>query len=699
MLWFDCETYNEVPIKHGTYKYTATCEMLIATFAADDGPVQVWDRTNNEGMPSVLADAFEEPAVTVCSHFSMFDRNVVKHALGIDVPIRRWRDSMVKAYMHGLPGKLELLCDILEIPQDKAKSKEGKRLIQLFTKPQPANHKLRRATRETHPDDWKTFIEYAVSDVEAMRAVFNKLPNWNYKGRELELWHLDQVINDRGVAVDVKLAESAIRAIDKEQKRLKKQVQVATNDEVESATQRQKLLEYVMEFHGIVLPNMKKDTLERVINDPSTDDGVRELLAIRLQASTSSTSKYKTLVKAANDDGRLRGALQFAGAPRTARWAGRLFQPQNMPRPDLPYEEIAAGIEAMLADAAALVCDEIMRYAANAIRGCVVAPFKKKLVIADLKNIEGRAAAHLAGEDWKVGAYNDYDAGVGPDLYKVAYATAFGIPSDFDHKTVEGYFMRQIGKVLELFMQYGGGLGAFVTGAATYGIDIDKLREAALPSISEEFRRRGIESREWFDMRGKTDKKFAKHHALGDANREVLESLKFMWRDRHPGIVSIWTQLEAQALMAIRHQGAWHDVNEHLAFRCVGKWLRLRLPSGRQLCYPNPEIDPKTGAISYKGMNQYVRKWMRLPIYGGKFFENVCQAFSRDVLAYPMPEIDTAGYEIVLTVHDELITETPDDDRFTADELSQLMTQEIPWARGLPLAASGFETYRYRKDD
>lgn len=704
MIWFDCETFNDVPINHGTYKYAESCEGMIVTYAIDNGPVAACDITAGDTLPDDLAYMLDDPDEPICAHFAMFDRNVLRLARnmrqwlqGREIPIHRWRCSMTKAYAHSLPGSLDKLCTVLKVPYDLAKQKDGKRLIHLFCKPRGDNVKIKRATRETHPAEWQKFIDYAVSDVEAMRFVYNKLPNWNYEGKELDLWHLDQRINDRGITVDVEFANAAIRATDRAQRLLKKQVQEttsydeATGEGVESATQRDALLAYILEEHGVDLPDMQKATLERREQDTSLPDEVRELIRIRLAASTSSTTKYKALIRGVQDDNRLRGTLQFCGAMRTGRWGGRQFQPHNMPRPDMTKTAIALAIDAVLVDALDLVHPEPMRALANSIRGCVVAPPGKKLVIADLKNIEGCSAAWLADEQWKVDAFHAvFKNPALPDLYKLAYARAFNISPDFDETTVEGYFMRQIGKVLELFMQYEGGVGAFITGAATYGIDLDKMATLARPSIPADVWAEAVNFYDWsIESKRST-------FGLSQLVFCVCDSLKRMWRRKHPCIVAYWKDLKEMAVVAVNNPGVWHDCGK-VKFRRDGAWLRMKLPSGRYLCYPSPQVNAK-GELSYMGVSQYTRQWCRIKTYGGKLFENLCQAFARDVLAYQMPEIDAAGYEIVLTVHDEDGTETPDTPDYTVDRLVAMMTKELAWAPGLPLAASGFETYRYRKD-
>lgn len=445
-LWLDLETFSEIPIKNGIHVYAEGVEIMLFAWAIDEGPVNVHDLTADYNLPTRLLTALSDESVLIYAHNSHFDRTVLRHAHPRLAPdVTRWRDTMVQALAHGLPGALGGLCEVLGVPQDKAKDKEGKALIQLFCKPRPKNSKLHRATSKTHPEEWRRFVAYAGLDIEAMREVYKRLPKWNYQGAELALWHRDQQINDRGVCMDVQLAQAAIEAVDQEQKRLAKRTQVMTDGEVQAATQRDALIKHIVESYGVELPDMQRSTLERRITDPDLPSAVKELLAIRLQASTTSTSKYKSLMKGVSSDGRLRGTLQFCGASRTGRWAGRLFQPQNLPRPSLEQEQIDEGIEALKAGCADLLFDNIMELTSSALRGCIMAPEGKKLVVSDLSNIEGRKLAWLAGEQWKLDAFREYDEGTGPDLYKLAYARAYGIDVE---SVTKG--QRQIGKVLEL---------------------------------------------------------------------------------------------------------------------------------------------------------------------------------------------------------------------------------------------------------
>ena len=694
-LWIDTETFSPVPIKAGVHRYAEEVEVMLFAWALDDGPVQVWDVTRNEWAPTELDAALDDEAVEVWAHNSHFDRTVIRWAqMHLCPTLTKWRDTMVQAYAHSLPGSLDMLCQVLGVAQDKAKDKEGKALVRMFCMP---DSKGQRNTRETHPEQWAKFITYAGQDIVAMRECHRIMPKWNYPNNtdEVALWHLDQRINDRGVAIDTNLAEAAVRAVNLAQAKLAQQTVDMTGGQVQTATQRDAMLAHILEAYGVALPNLQASTLERRIADPDLPESLRELLAVRLQASTTSTSKYQTLIRSTSSDGRLRGLLQFNGAARTGRWAGRLFQPQNLPRPSMKDAAIELGIEALKADAADLVFDNVMSLTSNTIRGCIIAPPGKKLVVADLSNIEGRDQAWLAGEQWKLQAFRDFDAGTGHDLYALAYAKSFGVTPEevmANKKTGDGS-MRQIGKVQELALGYEGGVGAFVTFAAAYGIDLEDLPTKVLPAADDELVAEARDFLTWLVVqKGQT-------FGLSDDAFVACDVLKRAWRRAHPAIAGMWRDLRDAAVNAIESPGKTFQVRM-LKLRRDGNWLRIVLPSGRALCYPSPRVDEVNGkdTVTYMGIDQYTRKWSRLKTYGGKLFENVCQAVARDVMGHNMPAIEAAGYEIVLTVHDEVITEAPDCDEFNAEHLASLLAANPPWAPDMPLAAAGFETYRYKKD-
>ena len=683
-LWWDLETFSETPINDGAHRYAEKAEVLLFAWAVDDGPVQCWE-VQHTRLPKDLEDAVLSADEYWGHNSGGFDRVVIKHALAefhYVMDEHKHRDTMVQALCHGLPGSLSTLCDIFRLDADKAKDKRGRRLIRMFCMPQPANQKSRRKTRETHPAEWAEFIEYAKSDITSMRELHKKMPKWNYPNNEFELklWQLDQRINNEGVYVDLELSAKAIEAVDIAQTKLATDTRDATGGAVTAATQRDKLLQYILDSHGVPLPDMRADTLERRLLDPSLPDGVRDLISIRLMASTSSVSKYKRVIRSTSSDGYLRGVIQFSGAGRTGRDAGRLFQPQNLMRPTLPAEVIETGIESIKAGCADLVTDNVMELCANAMRGVIIAPPGKKLVVADLSNIEGRVLAWLAGEEWKLEAFRDFDAGKGEDLYKLGYGSTFRIPPSEVTK-----MQRQIGKVIELFLGFEGGVGAFITGAATYGIDLDEMQAEVPGDVMYEAQ--GFY--EWCQ--------FTKRPTFGLKPETFImcDAIKRMWRRANSRIASSWKDVKDSAIAAIDNEGVEVKCRKVTMVR-KGNWLRIILPSGRSLSYPAPRVEGDR--ISYMGLNQYSRKWQRLSTYGGKLVENMTQAVARDVFKANAFRIVEAGYEIKLPVHDEDICYAPDRSEFNPQHLSALLATNPPWASDLPLAAAGFEGYRYRKD-
>lgn len=732
LLWLDLETYSECDLKaHGTHRYAEheSTEIIIAQWAVGDADPTVVDCTGRQ-WPLELVELLRDTLLPIDAHNSAFDRTLLRHCWGIDVPIERWRDTMIKAYACSLPGALGKVGAAMGLPEDEQKDKRGKELIQLFCKPRPKNMKLRRATRETHPAEWAEFLTYSRQDIISMRAVDKALPSWNYHApiapngepwmgagaRELALWHLDQRINDRGFAVDLDLARAAIRAIGDEQARLKDETQEATDDLISGPSKRNDLLAFILAEYGVALPDMKADTLRRRLEDPNLPDGVKLLISIRLEANKASTAKYRAAVNATSADSRLRNTLQFGGAQRTLRWAGRIFQPQNMLRQDdkLIAEHfgvtvkqvgddprwaeayIEQGVAALKGDYSTVVFDNVMGLTANLVKGCIVAEPGNKIAGADLSNIEGRMLAFLAGEEWKLEAFRAFDEKRGPDLYKLAYSRSFGV----DPSEAVGA-KRQIGKVQELGLGYEGGVAAFLTFAAVYNMDLTDMADAVHRSAPKAALAAAYRILEWTKKKGRST------FGLADNVFVACEALKAMWREAHPKTVALWAAAKEQTAAAIENPGVTFDIGKHLKVQRDGSWLRIRLPSGRYLCYLQPKVDD-SGQITYMGVNQYTRQWCRIKTYGGKIIENADQAASRDVMAHNMPDIDEFALQayddarrprpvagIVLTVHDECDVEVPDTPFVTGDKIAKMLARNAPWNKGLPLSAAGFETKRY----
>lgn len=687
MLFLDTETYSEVPIKSGTHRYTDSCTLMIVSYAIGmEGVEKFWDVARNEPMPADLKAALEDQAMPVVMHKSDFDRNVLRKAGVADIPPTRIIDTMVQAYCHGLPGGLDKLCMIFGIAEDKAKMKEGRALIHLFCKPVRG----KRVQWHDQFEKWQLFCEYAVRDITSMREIYKRLPKWNYPGSkfpeepssEHKLWVIDQRINDRGFAVDMELAKAAVTTAEEEKKYLDAKTFEATEGQVEAATQRDALLKYVLEAWGVTLPDMKADTLQRRIEDENLPVELRQLLDLRVQSGRNSSAKYKAVMAGASSDGRLRGCLQFCGAPTTGRWSGKLFQPQNCMRPTMEQDEIETAIADIKSGGAALVYDNMAETLGNCVRGVIVAGPGKKLIAADLKSIEGRGLAYLANDEPIVEFYRTFDAGkVKYDSYMLAYSLCFGVEPHLVEK-----WMRQIGKPIELGFGYGGGVAAFLTFALVYHLDLDKLADTIWEIGDQWHLGECSEKWDWAKANGY-------HAGMGKRKYAAFEYVKQKWRAARPRTVMFWERLADGFKQATLHEGQTFNAGP-IKFRRDQQWLRMRLPSGRNLVFLQPRIDAK--GLSYMGLDRYTRRWSRVYTHGGKLSGIATQAFAGDVLRDPLPELEDKGFPVVLTVHDEAVSET-DYDR-TLAEFCTIFTRPKSWAPGLPLAADGFEAYRYRKD-
>lgn len=338
ILWIDRETYCDLDLKVvGTYRYAERAEDLLVAYAIDDGPAAVWDCTLEE-IPDDLFRAMEE-ADEVWAHNAQFDKAVHNGPRQLHLPriaLPRWRCTMALALSHALPGSLEELCVVLDVPEDQAKLREGKKLIRLFTMPQPANRKVQRPNRETHPEEWDRFKAYAANDIVAMRECYRRIPRFNWDATAVAEWHCDQRINERGFHVDRTLTEAGIRAAETEKARIAARFRELTMGVVDRPSQRDQFLAYLNDWYGLGIDNTRSDTFLQLLKDPNLSPVCAELLQLSIAANKTSTAKYAALDPAIQDDDRFRGALQFAAASRTRRWGGRLFQPQNLPSRGLP---------------------------------------------------------------------------------------------------------------------------------------------------------------------------------------------------------------------------------------------------------------------------------------------------------------------------------------------------------------------------
>ena len=700
-LWLDRETFAEIDLKEvGVYRYAETAEDLLISYAIGDGPAKVWDCTAEE-MHDELYYAMEDEDGEVWAHNAQFDRAIHNGPNQLRLPrvvLERWRCSMAMALSHALPAGLDELCRVLKVPSDKAKIKDGKKLIGLFCKPQPANRKVRRATRLTHPAEWARFKEYAANDITAMRECVNRMPAWNWDASAVAEWHLDQRINERGFQVDQELTRAGARAAITEKERIASRFAERSNGAFRPS-QRELFREYLSQRLGTPLDNTQSGTYQVLLRDPAVPADVREMMELSIASNKTSTAKYAALDPAVGPDGRFRGGLQFAGAGRTRRWAGRLFQPQNLPSRGLPKpEEIADYIEHLKAGTHALFFDNLMLYGAAALRGCVVAAPGKKLAVADLSNIEGRVLAWIAQENWKLQAFRDYDAGTGPDLYNITAVSIIG----GDPWKVEKKNRNAFGKVPDLASGYQGGVAGYQTFARAYGLKMSDFWDTIQKMIAPAH---VAKARDNLTSWGRPQLESLE---IDETEWVASETCKLAWRARHPATVKFWYALGGAAKDAIRNPGQVFHVAPFIKLRTVvhrgQRWLVVALPSGRYLTYFEPHLvgQGRDESIAYWGEateeGKTTRQWVRVFTHGGKMTGNCCQTIARDILALALRTAETKGYLPVLTVHDEILTEAPDTDDYSAQGLVDILATNPAWAKDLPLAAAGFETKRYYKD-
>lgn len=731
LLYLDFETFSEADLKKvGSYAYAEhpSTEVLICTYAFDGEPVQVWDCTDGSDMPGDLHRALRRLVKPnscikmVWHNGSMFDRLIMKHCWGFDIPVSNTIDTMIWAFRHALPGSLDALCEVLGVSADNAKDKRGKALIKRFSKPTPKNYKIRRYTAETHPDEWALFIKYAVSDITAMREVFHKLPRWGNSEFEDRVLELDQLINDRGFKVDVALAEAAIEAVEKHKAQLQEEAQRKYGGSL-TGKDFLPILRELAPAHRI--HNAQKSTLNDLLADDDLPDDARTIIEMRLGAASTASTKYNPLLLGRSSDDRRRGCLQYGGAKRTLRWAGKGFQPQNLARGYYHDDELDKGIAALLKGRAHRRFD-VAKLTASTVRSCIIPEAGHKFVVADYSNVEGRGLAWLAGEET---ALDTFRAGL--DIYCVTAGKMFGMDPDDIKKNFKE--IRQIGKACELGLGYEGGVGAFVTFAKNLGLDLIEMAKTMDGTFPDHIWAATARGYEWARIQeakrpphpGEKDDRPS--YILDKKVWRTCDAIKRMWRESHPETVAFWRDLKDGILAAVRNPGRefwagahlrrngerairiWRTVEFDSSGRKVpGWWLCMELPSGRILSYPGIGVsvtketdeDGRVNTnvrIKYQGENQLTRQWTTLYTHGGKACENIVQALCRDLLAYAMINVERGGYPIVLSVHDELVCETPDAPEYNVAELERLMCELPEWAEGFPLVAEGAEMKRYAK--
>lgn len=708
-LWADTETRSVNGITAGAYVYAeAPSECLLFIYALDDGLVQIWDRACGEPMPLDLHTYLSAPDVELAFHNAEFDRTnmlVWDWCKGYDLNPWRFRCTMTQARMCGLPGALGDLCKALGLP-DTVSKKDGNALIRTFCIPQANGHFIQP---EQQPEQWIKFRDYARDDVVAMRECMRSIPNL-YDGPERSLYAYTTIMNDRGIPIDRELAtvaathsEAIKRGYKRQGARLAAGFKVGDDEREFSITSQVAVLAF-MKSYGVTLEDARAATIEKFLDSAQGSlipDHVRQLLNTRLRASKAATTKYTAMLKGANRDDRIRGTINFYGAQRTGRDAGRRVQTQNLSRPVMVGVEgdWKKGFEGLDMDKAVHIVksglaefyfDQPLQLMSDTVRGTICATAGHKFCGADLSNIEGRGLVWLTQEQWKLDYFRQFDAKqIRFDNYIVAYAKAFNVdPSE----VTKG--QRQLGKTLELACGYSGSIGAFITFAAIYRIDLDSMGEGVRASAETALWGECASQFDWYKDHDMT-------YGLSEQTFTACLYLVKAWRLAHPMTVRRWAEAEEAFRNAIRNPGIRFQMAHNTFATNVNGWVFVTLPSGRNLVYPHAFEEEsskgKNSQLCFWGTNPFNRKYSVNRTYSGRLIENITQAFARDVLLYRVPDVEAAGYGIVMRVHDELLTEVPDRPEFSGDHLAAMMATPHAWCADMPLAAVGEDLYRYQK--
>lgn len=647
-LGIDLETYSSVELKKtGVYPYAGSpdFEILLLGYAVDDEPVKVVDLANGEAIPAEIVDAITDPGVLKAAFNAAFERICLSRHLGLSEFLSpdSWRCTMVHSSYLGLPNNLDQVAKVLKVSEKLA---EGKDLIKYFCSPCKttiANGGRARNQPHHSPEKWERFKLYNVRDVEVEREVRNKLSGHDVPREEHRLWALDQRINDRGVLVDTGLVEHAITCDEQHKARVMEEAITLTG--LDNPGSVQQLKAWLLAAEGLEVDKLTKETVPMLLKQTGSES-VRRVLQLRQELAKTSVRKYTAMRNAVNRDGRVRGLLQFYGA-RTGRWAGRIFQPQNLPRIFFSEKDLETA-RGLLKSGNYETLNLLFRSTPEAlsqlVRTVLTASKGHVLHVVDYSSIEALLLAYYADEIWVLDVFKS-----GGDIYVHTAARMYDKPASTITKDSPE---RGRGKLGCLACGYGGGVGAI--------------------------------------------KKFVKP---GEMTEEEMQDIVSGWRSANPNIVALWKQVEAAAREAIAAKTEI-SVGKGIGFDFKGGMLFMILPSGRRLAYPRTRIEPHPAhggdTICFEGINSLTKKWERQFTYSGKLVENAIQAIARDCLAAAMPRVEAAGYQILLTVHDELITQTLEG-QGSAKELAEIVTRPIAWAPRLTLRASGESSYYYCK--
>ena len=645
-LSIDIETYSSVDIqKAGLYRYVQSgdFQVLLLAYSFDGEYPKIIDLAQGEQIPQDVCAALFDPDIIKRAYNAAFEWYCLSKHFGVKSPeawLPQWRCTMVHGLYCGLIGGLGKIGEALGLPADEQKDRVGRSLIQTFCRP----GKNGRVLPAQEPEKWALFKRYCVQDVVTEMAVERCLAAFPVPETVQREWEQDMRINARGVRLDRALAEGAVAFSDAETDGLLAEARAVTG--LENPKSPAQVKRWLAEQLGEDVPSLDKAAVAAYLERDDLPPRVRKALELRQRLGKTSVSKYKAMLECVCPDGRIRGLLQFYGASRTGRWAGRLVQMQNLPRNYIEELDYARElVKTGRVDELAFVFGNVPDTLSQLIRTAFIPAEGNRFVVADFSAIEARVIAWLAGERWRMQAFAN-----GEDIYCASASRIYGVPVV---KHGENGHLRQKGKIAELACGYGGSVGAM--------------------------------------------------KAMGGANLtdEELKQIVDDWRKASPNIPRLWYRLENAAMDAIR-TGAPVMANG-LVFRYEGtpeglRFLTIQIPSGRKLFYCDPFFSTNrfgNESLHYYGAN--TGNWCELETYGGKITENVVQAIARDCLAAAMKSIEAAGYQIVMHIHDEVILDAPAD-RADLDTVCKLMCQPIPWAEGLLLNADGFVGAYYKKD-
>lgn len=662
-LSIDLETYSSVNLKKAgaqAYIRSPDFEILLFAYSLDGGPVQVIDMAQGEVIPTDILAALTAPEYLKHAYNAAFEWGCLSRYMGQELPPSQWRDTMLHGLYCGYTAGLEATGRALGIPEDKQKLNTGKALIRYFCvpcKPTKANGGRTRNYPHHDPDKWRLFKEYNAQDVEAEMEIARFLSTFPVPAEVQKQWETDLIINARGVAVDMDFVHGALEMGDTVRTELTDEaVKISGLYNPNSVRQ---LSQWLSDETGEDVSNLRKETVAEMLARDDNSAEVNRMLEIRQELGKTSTKKYDAIEEAVCADGRVRGLLQFYGANRTGRWAGRLVQVQNLPRTYTEPLELARElVKGRKLDALRVIYGSPNDTLSQLIRTAFVAAPGNVLIDADFSAIEARVISWLAGEEWRLEVFRTHGK-----IYEASASQMFGVPLERIKKGNPEYALRQRGKVAELALGYQGGVGAM------RNMDVGNL--------------------------------------LADLSDDEVQEIVNRWRSTNPKIRNMWYDFDSAAAEVIVNGGTVRVRDCVLAreYDCLrgATCMAITLPSGRKLYYIDPAVGENRwggSSLSYMGMDQTTKKWKRIETYGGKLVENCVQAIARDCLAQAIEYLEAAGLPVVFHVHDEVVIDVAPfgTDTEMLDKVVSIMTRPIPWAQGLPLGADGWVGQFFKKD-